>query len=30
MERARIDLMIEQNGIEFYLGWYARQFRFDQ
>lgn len=29
MERARIDLMIEQNGIEFYLGWYARQFRFD-
>ncbi len=30
MERARIDLMIEQNGIEFYLGWYARQFRFEQ
>ncbi|ULA61565.1 MAG: hypothetical protein LZF60_340105 [Nitrospira sp.] len=30
MERARIDLMIEQNGIEFYLGWYARQFRFDE
>ncbi|ODT45673.1 MAG: hypothetical protein ABS70_02640 [Nitrospira sp. SCN 59-13] len=30
MERARIDLMIEQNGIEYYLGWYARQFRFDQ
>ena len=30
MERARIDLMIEQNGIEYYLGWYARQFRFEQ
>lgn len=30
MERARIDLMIEQNGIEYYLGWYARQFTFDQ
>ncbi len=30
VERARIDLMIEQNGIEYYLGWYARQFRFDQ
>ena len=22
----RIDLMIEQNAIEYYLGWYARQF----
>ena len=26
MEQERINLMIEQNGIEFYLGWYARQF----
>jgi hypothetical protein len=30
MEQERIHLMIEHNGIEFYLGWYARQFRFDQ
>jgi hypothetical protein len=28
--RERIDLMIEQNAIEFYLGWYARQFVFDR
>ena len=28
--RERIDRMIEQNGIEYYLGWYARQFVFDE
>lgn len=30
MERVRIDLMIEQMGIEYYLGWYARQFSPDR
>ena len=29
-EAERIDLMIEQNAIEYYLGWYARQFVFDE